>query len=384
MSLLKQVGVLVLIGAVAAAGYFGWDRYTSNDRGAPAAAERAAPRIAVVTAPAETREIEILLEAVGSTRARRSVAITPAASGRVTEFHLVSGAPVKAGDMLLKLDDGIERADLAEAAARVRDAEGKLARAQALRLSNTVAEATVEQLTADLAIAEAQLERAERRLRDRTVFAPFDGIVGFTDIEIGARVEVGDHVTVLDDLSAIEVEFSLPERWFGHIRPGKTVRARAAAFAEREFTGRIEALDSRIDPISRAFKVRAVIGNEDSALPVGMFMHLSVMVERRDALTIPEEAVVFDGSRAHAFVAVETGDGGPRAAQRHLTLGQRAFGFVEVLDGVAEGERVIVRGVQKARDGAALTLERTGATDARPAFEGTGAASGSAPGAPGS
>nr|WP_246484289.1 efflux RND transporter periplasmic adaptor subunit [Marivibrio halodurans] len=361
------MGVLVLIGALAIAGYFGWERYGQDDRTEQATDIRAVPRIAVVTALAETREIEILLEAVGSTRARRSVAITPAAAGRVTEFHLVPGAPVKSGDMLLKLDDGIERADVAEAAARVRDAEGKLARAQALRRSNTVAEATVEQLTAELAIAKAQLERAERRLRDRTVFAPFDGIVGFTDIEIGARVEVGDHVTVLDDLSAIEVEFSLPERWFGRIQPGKTVRARAAAFTEREFTGRVETLDSRIDPISRAFKVRAVIGNEDSALPVGMFMHLSVMVERRDALTIPEEAVVFDGSRAHAFVAVEAEDGGPRAAQRHLDLGQRAFGFVEVLDGVSKGERVIVRGVQKARDGAALTLEPKGTANTPPA-----------------
>ena len=129
--------------------------------------------------------------------------------------------------------------------------------------------------------------------------------------------------------------------------------ADASAFPDRAFEGTIERIDSRIDPISRAFKARAPIANPDNTLPSGMFMHLAVVLDIRRALNLPEEAIVVEGSQPYVFVVV-SGERGLVAERRNIKIGQRSFGIVEILDGVTEGESVIIRGVQKARDGQAV------------------------------
>lgn len=351
MKSFKQILVVLVLGGIAAAGYYGWQTYNDSQAAQTADTKPKARAVTVETENAAYRDLDVLIEAVGSTRAIRSVEITPLASGRVTELGFIVGKPVEKGQVLLRLDDDIQRADLAEAEARLKDAENNLQRSETLKKSNNVSVATVETLTAQLAIAKAQRDRARRRLNDRTVRAPFSGVVGFTNIELGSRVEEGDVVTVLDDLSTVEVEFSLPEMLFGKVSLDKRVVADAAAFPNRTFTGKIEQIDSRIDPVSRAFKARAIVKNEEQVLPSGMFVHLSVVLDAERALVVPEEAVIVDGSRAYLFAVVKQ-DGKLRAERRYVALGRRAFGVVEILEGVAEGDAVIVRGHQKARDGA--------------------------------
>jgi membrane fusion protein (multidrug efflux system) len=309
----------------------------------------------VVTAHVALRDIETLADAVGSTRARRAVEITPLAPGRIIELAFVAGKSVKAGEVLLRLDDDIQRADLLEARARLAEAGSALQRARSLKRTSAVADETVDRLVSALATAQAEHDRATRRLRDRTITAPFTGTVGFTQVELGARVEDGDTITTLDDLSSVEIEFSLPEALFGRIKPGQRVFADASAVPERRFAGTIETIDSRIDPVGRSFKVRALVANPEQLLPAGMFMHISVILEARRAITVAEEAIVVDGEQAFVFVVVADdagkGDNGERAVRRDVTLGQRSFGHVEIVDGVSEGEQVIVRGVQRVRDG---------------------------------
>lgn len=354
MSIIKQLALLVVLTVTAVGGYLGWQQLTATEAGArqrtgKSRGGREAP--SVETARAEFRDIEMLVEAVGSTRARRAVEITPLAPGRVTEITFKSGKTVAAGEVLLRLDDDIQRADLVEAKARLTEARSALARAQSLKKTSAVSDEAVDKLVATLATAQANHDRTASRLRDRTVTAPFAGTVGFTRVELGARVEDGDTVTTLDDLTSVEIEFSLRESLFGRIGAGQRIVADAAAFPGLSFEGAIERIDSRIDPIGRAFKVRAVVANPNRVLPAGMFMHLAVVLEARRALTVPEEAIVVDGSQAFVYTVVDGGEG-PRAERRNVTLGQRGFGRVEVVTGVAEGEEVVVRGVQRARDGA--------------------------------
>lgn len=350
MKSFKQIIIVLILGAVAVGGYYGWQAYNGAGAETTAQEKPKARAVTVETAQAAFRELDVLIEAVGSTRAIRTVEITPLAAGRVTELGFTVGKPVEKGQILLRLDDDIQRADLTEAEARLKDAENNLQRSEALRKSNAVSVATVETLTAQLAIAKAQRDRARRRLADRTVRAPFDGIVGFTNVELGSRVEEGDVVTVLDDLSVMEVEFSLPEMLFGKVELGKRVVADAAAFPGRKFEGKIEQIDSRIDPVSRAFKARAIVKNEDKTLPSGMFVHLSVVLDAEQALVVPEEAVIVDGTRAYLFAVVKNDDK-TRAERRFVALGRRAYGVVEILEGVKEGDSVIIRGHQKVRDG---------------------------------
>lgn len=364
MSVIKQIGLVVLLAGLGFGGYTGWQRYVAHDASANAAAGKARggrEPPGVETAHAELRDIETRVDAVGTTRARRAVEITPLAPGRVVEITFRAGQVVAAGDVLLRLDDDIQRADLVEAKARLAEARSALARAESLKKTSAVSGETVEKLGAALATAQANNDRAARRLRDRTVTAPFAGTVGFPRVELGARVEDGDTVTTLDDLSSVEIEFALREGLFGQIRPGQSIVADATAFPGRSFAGAIETIDSRIDPIGRAFKARAVVANPQRLLPAGMFMHLAVVLDARRTLTVPEEAIVVDGNQAFVFT-VRDGDKGPRAARHNVTLGQRSFGHVEIVAGIAEGDEVVVRGVQRVRDG--TPVRRAGAANA--------------------
>ena len=351
MTPLKQVGLMVLIAGLGLGGYYGWQHYTAESQAATQPNQRPEERpVQVDLATAEMRDLSTTVEAVGSTRALRSVAITPLAAGRITAMSFEAGQQVTAGTVLFRLDDDIQRADLAEAEARVTDAASRLKRAETLQKSKTVTEATVDQITAELNIARADRDRAARRLRDRTVSAPFDGIVGFTDTALGARVEVGDVVTMLDDLSQVEIEFSLPESFFARIRAGMKIVADAAAFPSRRFDGTITSIDSRIEPVSRSFAARAVIDNPDGTLPAGMFMHIEVVLESTPGLAIPEAALVVEGSRAYVFVVTVDGEA-QRVEQRDVQIGRRTFGHVEIRDGLTEGDFVVTRGVQKVRSG---------------------------------
>jgi membrane fusion protein (multidrug efflux system) len=253
--------------------------------------------------------------------------------------------------VLIRLDDLAEQAEVAEAEAMRREAELALDRARKLRTNNTVAQATVDELEAAYAGTSARLDGVRKELADRTVRAPFAGVVGIRGVDIGARVDDETVLTTLDDLAEIEIEFSVPEIFFGRIRQGQTVEATGSAYPGRAFTGKIATIDSRIGQVSRAFRVRAVLPNPDLVLPAGMFMHVSVVLEERPAVLVPEQAVIAEGDSTYVFT-VEDG----RATRRKVELGQREAGKVEVLDGLAAGATVVRAGIQRLRDGAEVSL----------------------------
>jgi membrane fusion protein (multidrug efflux system) len=356
MRLFKQVGLLVIACAAVAGGYQGWQIYDVSKIDAKTSTEhKKRMPVTVETAAAGYRNLELAVEAVGSTLAFRSVEITPLAAGRVTKIGFDSGKVVKAGDVLLSLNDVIEQADLTEARARLKEATNTLKRSKKLRKQNAASAATVENLVAKVAISNAERDRATKRLKDRVITAPFSGVVGFSSVELGTRVNVGEVVTTLDDLSKVKVEFSLPESLFGTVGLGKRIVAHAAPFPGRIFNGTIETVNSRVDTVSRSFKARAIIANEDRALPAGMFVHLTVVLDQKKALSVPEEAIVAEGSRPYIYAIVKDGKQ-QRVNRRYVSLGQRSFGYVEITDGVAEGEQVVIRGIQKVKDGKAVNI----------------------------
>ena len=351
MSLVKQIGLSILILLVLAGGSY-WYAGGSADVGdttSMASRKRSPPLVDV--ALAEVVVLSRKVEAVGTTRARQSVDISPAASGRVLSISFTPGSQVKEGSTLLQLDDIAERADVAEAEAERRKAELALDRAQALVARKSIPQSTVDELAAAFAAAGARLDRAEKQLAERRIEAPFAGRVGLKQVDVGARVDDGTIITTLDDLGAVKVGFGVPEIFFGDVRAGQKVTATSAAFGARVFDGTIETVDSRVDRVSRSFQVRATIPNDDLALPTGMFMLVELTLAERTAVTVPEEAVVVSGDQARLFV-VEDG----KAMQRDVVLGQRELGLVEIVDGIEEGERIVVSGTQKVRPGAKVRV----------------------------
>lgn len=368
MGSLRQILSVIILLGLAVGGYLVYTQIINPPMEASAMRGGGGPRTVVVeVAPAKMRTLDTVLEAVGTTRALRSVDIVPHAEGRITEIDIVAGEEVEAGTVLARLDDEIQRATLTEALATLDEKSRALERSETLLESNNVSRAAIDQVRSELAIAQATVDRAQRQLDDRVVRAPFTGVLGITTVALGARVDTNTVLTTLDDLSSVEVEFRLSETVYGKIERGQPVTATTAAFPDRIFTGTVSAVDSRVDQTSRAFRVRGRLPNEEHDLPAGIFMRLNLAKGERDAVVVTEEAILVQGSNSYLFV-VEDG----KAVRRRIETGIRRDGMVEVTSGVSAGEPVIARGIQSLRDGTHVELVEPSGSDATPAASAPG------------
>ncbi len=356
VSILKQILIVVVLIAAGSGLFLAYDKYAKSEASAGGDVARTrSPAVTVNVTPITRETIDRRVEAVGTTLAVKAVEIVPLASGRVERIEFKAGQQVEQGAVLIRLDDDIEAANFAQAKAELEEITLRLERSRTLKAKNTVTQTTMDKIVAEEAAAKAEYDRTRRRLADRVVRAPFSGIVGFKQVEIGARVDDKTVITTLDDLREIDVEFALPEILFGQIRPGQPILADSAAFPGRKFQGVVHTLDSRIDSASRAFMARARLPNANLELPAGMFMHLTVVLQTRDALMVPEEAVMAQGGSTYAFV-VEDGI----ARRRQVTLGHRQQGKVEIVEGAAESEVIVTDGLQRLRDGIAVKIPDAG------------------------
>ncbi|KAA2236752.1 efflux RND transporter periplasmic adaptor subunit [Salinarimonas soli] len=324
----------------------------------------------------KTARIVDTRQAVGTVRANESITVTAKVSGVVAEIRFQEGQLVKPGDVLLRFETDERRADIESAAAEIQRASaqrdeirGRLERAQALRRTGAGTEAQVEDLSAQVrsaesavTAAEARRRAAEARMDDLIVRAPFAGRIGSRSISLGAYVSPGTRITSLDDLSKVRVDFAVPENLLGQLKVGQTVRAMSAAFTERAFTGKVTLLDPRVEPTTRTVKLTAEFENGDETLRPGMFLSVALEVlERENAVVVPEEAVVNEGLRHIVYVVADN-----KVERRVITIGQRQAAGVEVVDGVKPGETIVVRGVQRVRAGAAVNPRPIGAPGATP------------------
>jgi membrane fusion protein (multidrug efflux system) len=353
LSLLRQLVVLAVL--VAGGVWIATERFGEADGSAARRGDRPPPVVAV----AETREDEVerAVSAVGSGRALRSVELRVADDGRVTEVLFGPGERVRDGAALLRLDDEAERAALSEAEAELAEARAAFERAEALNDQGRITGSAFETAKAALLRAEARTELARVDLERRTLRAPFDGVLGFTEVEPGAMVSQADVIATLDDLAFLDADFSVPERFFGEVEPGDAVRAVTRAFPDETFEGEVVAIDRRVDEVSRSFRVRARFANPGFKLPAGLFLQVELVLDSRLATLAPEEALVMVGDGAHVFVVGED----DVVERRRVRVGVRFAGEAEILEGLAPGERVITRGVQKVREGQTVRVSEEGA-----------------------
>lgn len=364
MSIVKQILVLMVLSAVAYGGYAGYGHWkagiaaTSPDAGKQAGGKpvagnrrRGSRQTSVETTKAEVRTLARTVEAVGNTRAVRYVDIRSKADGTITEIRYSPGTRVEKGAVLFTLDDTIEKADLAQAEAEFLKADLALKRGDKLSQSRITARASVDELRAAVSAASAQVDRTRSRLADRTILAPFGGTPGFHTVDAGARVTKDTVLTRLDDLSSVLLEFAVPEEYFAIARVGLHARATTAAYPDRVFDAKITQVDTTVDPINRSFRVRAEIDNSDGALPSGMFMQLTLELDSQAMVMVPEEAVTVEGPNTHVFVVA---DG--KAMKQTVTIGVREPGFVQIVNGLSEGDEVVTHGTSKVRPGSAVKV----------------------------
>ena len=353
MRLIWQFVAIVGLAATAGGVWYGVPAVRGGDGPQAAAPDRMVKPINVVASPVKLGPIATVVDAIGTLRANEAVTINSKQTGIIRAIRFEDGQLVERGSVLVELDDVEARAQLAVAEADRRNAQQLLERSRALLTRQAVAEARVDELTAALDRADAAMRAAKARLQDLVVTAPFAGQTGLRRVSPGALVSNGTAITTLDDIRTVKLDFRVPEAALGSLRPGLTVSARSLAYPTETFTGTVSAIDTRVDPVTRAVEVVAVLPNRDLRLKPGMFLNIGLTLSTRaDAVLLAEEALVPLGERQFIFVVA---DG--RAQRRAIAIGQRQDGMVEVRDGVKPGELVIVRGTQRVRDGAPVKAE---------------------------
>ena len=319
---------------------------TPDARGAVTAAPTAIP---VITQPARVEPMGIEIEAVGTTQANESVEVTSKASNTVTAIRFQEGEVVERGAILVEMDATQLRANLAEAQASLARSKSQYDRSRDLQSRQAMSMADLEQVEAALKADEARVAAAQARLDDTIIRASFSGRTGFRHVSVGSFVSPGTVITTLDDTSIIKLDFTVPETYLFVLSRGLPVKAAAAGLPDRIFEGVVTNMDSRIDPVTRSVTVRAEIPNPNGLLRQGMFMTVALQGEVTPTLLVPEEALVPERGHAYVFVVKDN-----VVERREVHTGKRRPGFVEIVDGVAEHERVVIDGTQNVRDGSVV------------------------------
>jgi membrane fusion protein, multidrug efflux system len=318
----------------------------------PATAAGGAGRgpVPVVTQRVASSTQNDAIEALGTTRANEAVDITAKTGNVVTAIRFKEGAPVARGAVLVELDSAQIRADLAAAEATLAESRSQFNRSRELYTTKVLSAAQLEQIEATLKANEARVAAQRARLADTIIRAPFAGRTGLRRVSLGSLVPAGGVITTLDDVSQLKLDFTLPEAFLSAVKPGLEVSATSVAWPGREFRGRVQSVDSRMDPATRAVTVRATLPNADNALKPGMF--LTVQLERPSvtAIVIPEQALVPEQGKLYVYVVQ-----GTTAEKRAVTIRQRRPGDVQVASGLQVGERLVVEGTLRLRPGAAVT-----------------------------
>lgn len=306
----------------------------------------------VVTEKVGYRAITDEVESLGTAMANESVSVTAKVTETVTKVNFEDGMLVEKGDILVELTNSEETAMLAEAQASVEEATRQFNRVKNLIDQKLASETQLDVERARMQTAEARLNGIVARLDDRLIRAPFSGQLGFRNVSNGTLLTPTTPITTLDDVSIIKLDFSIPESYLSTISEGQEVIAVSSAYASTPFIGRVATVNSRIDPITRSVKVRAVIENKDHLLRPGMLLTVKLIQETQNVLAVPEEAVIPVQQDEFVYV-VEEGV----AVRKVIKTGRRMPGIVEVLEGLSEGEEVITQGIIKIRPGSKVVVK---------------------------
>jgi membrane fusion protein (multidrug efflux system) len=309
---------------------------------------------AVIGARASLEPWSDPLEALGTLRADESVTLSTTVTELIAELNFQDGEIVEAGQMLIRLEDGEEQANLRVAEAVRDERRNAVDRLNQLQARNMAPRADVEDARARLRQVEAEIQALEARLSNYQLRAPFDGVVGFRNISVGALVTPGTELVTLDKLDVMKLDFNVPEVFLSLLKPGLTLTAQSAAYPDDDFTGTIASISSRVDPVSRSVPVRAELANPQLHLRPGMLMEVVVQRQPRQTLVVPESVLIPEGERNHVLVIHEDDDN--RIERRQVRVGKRRPGQAEILEGLSEGELLVSHGVEKAREGDRVRL----------------------------
>ncbi len=318
------------------------------------------PEVTVEVDEARRGVVRRKIDAVGTLTANQSVDLIFHVPGRIQEILVKGGAPVNEGDPLIRLDDTEYQAKVKEAQARLKFSKLEYERAKQLASLKAGPKKSLEKAEAEMLAAEAALEKAEFELESATLRAPFEGVVGLVNVSPGALVRPNDKVLSLVDLDPIKLDFNVPGTFAQAISVGQTVSLTIDGFGERKFNAKIEAVEPRVDPLTRSLPVRAVLPNKRGLLKAGLYGQVEVVAGvRRGALLIPDKALLTDEDKLFVYVIREEkldAEKAEEVGQKKITFAIKTFvekginenGNLEITKGaLSPGDRVVVVGHNK-------------------------------------
>ncbi|MFX0543108.1 efflux RND transporter periplasmic adaptor subunit [Roseovarius sp. S4756] len=303
--------------------------------------------VPVLVAEVALAEDSLSFSAVGTGLAQRSVTLRAPAGGEVTELNITPGRRFAEGDVLMRLEDEDQRLALSLAEARQERAQSEQERYTGLRDTGVTTVQRFEDAMTAYRIAEIELEQARADLADRVLRAPFDGIAGLAEVEVGDRIEPNEAIASYDDRSRILVEFDLPEALLPRAEIGMAVRATSPSIDAEALAGEITAIDSRVAATTRTARLRAAFPNESDTLRPGASFTVTLDLPGDSYPILPELALQFSGGALQVWRI----DGEGRAQPVEVRLIRRRGGSVIVQGPLSEGDSIVVEGLQRMRPG---------------------------------
>ncbi|AAN30009.1 MULTISPECIES: efflux RND transporter periplasmic adaptor subunit [Brucella] len=314
------------------------------------------------------------VEAIGTASALNGVDLTVQLDGVVQKINFKANQDVKQGDILLQMEDSIQRADLAAAEAEAVLAQQNLKRADTLRTRGVGAVSNVDTTASAANAAVALVEKMRATLAQKSVKAPFSGVIGIPKVDIGQYLTPGTVIATLQNTDIMRIDFTVPEQLLATIKLGQTVKVGSNADT-LDFTGKIVGIDPKIDPTTRLVSVRAEVDNPDHKLTPGQFVQVRVeLPEESNVIALPQTSIVSSlygdyvyvvrpeqkQESAKASEAAKVQEGQKQVAQQvFIKLGRRSAGNVEVTSGLKPGDIIITAGQNRLSSGVPVKIDNT-------------------------
>ena len=356
---IAKVVIGLVIVFVAIAGIKAWQIFSMVKAGKA----MTMPPTTVTSAKVEQGNWTPMLTAVGTIAPVQGANISAELAGTVAEVGFESGTPVKKGALLIKLDTSAEEAQFRSAEAEAELAKADFERARDLAQRKVISQAELDGASAKYTQKVAAVENVRSLILKKQIMAPFDGIAGIREVNVGQMVPVGQRLVSLQDMDRVYVNFSLPQQELAEVKPGLTVKVTTDALQGREFEGKLTAVNSAVDPSTRSLSLQCTLDNPDHALRAGMFARVRVFLpEEKATLFIPSTAVSYAPYGNSVYVIEKkqdekTGKEGLVLRQQFIRTGEMRGDFVAVTEGLKEGTEVVSTGVFKLRNGMNVVVD---------------------------
>lgn len=347
--------------ALGAAGVYWWFAHAqpaSNPAVTAATAPTPAPApaagndsIGVDAVVVEKVSLARSVAAVGSLSSENSVMLRPEVTGRIATINFQEGGPVTQGQTLIELDSSVNRAHLQQAQAALALAQSQHRRAQQLTERGFISAQARDESASELKVQQAAVALAKAQLEKTIITAPFDGLAGLRHVSVGDYVSPGSDLVLLESIDPLNVDFRIPEQFLGVVHVGTRINLRFDALADVLREGVVGAISPLVDVGGRSILLRAKVPNSDASLRPGMFARVQLQFDDKQALMVPEAAIVPGGEMNYVYRV-----DGEHVVRVGVMLGLRQEGKVEIVHGLEEGDSVLTSGLQKVSDGTRVHL----------------------------